>query len=74
MKQLMADGTPLDPKRNYEPEYETCSERLNECNRQLYTIYYPDFLIDRQDHYYYSPKLQCSSLQIQPNPNPQPRY
>ena len=34
-----ADGTPLDPKRNYEPEYETCSERLNECNRQLYTIY-----------------------------------
>ena len=34
-----ADGTPLDPQRNYEPEYEMASERLNGCNRQLYTIY-----------------------------------
>jgi hypothetical protein len=34
-----ADGTPLDPQRNYEPEYERFSERIIECNRQLYTIY-----------------------------------
>ena len=34
-----ADGTPLDPQRDYEPEYEMASERLNRCNRRLYAIY-----------------------------------
>jgi hypothetical protein len=33
-----ADGTPLDPLRDYEDDYQFLCAQLNTCNRALYTI------------------------------------
>ncbi len=34
-----ADGSPLEPNRDCEQEYQHASAQLNTCNRSLYTIY-----------------------------------
>ena len=34
-----ASGSPLDPNRDYENEYQHATARLSACNRALYSIY-----------------------------------
>jgi hypothetical protein len=33
------DGSPQEPSRSYENDYQRCSARVNDCNRALFTTY-----------------------------------
>ena len=59
-----ADGTLLDPNRDYEPAYQRLSAHINDLNRALYAIYAQ--YLDRPSKPYQQPEESSAHLALMP--------
>ena len=57
-----ADGTLLDPNRDYEPAYQRLSSHINDLNRALYVIYAQ--YLDRPSKPYQQPEESSAHLAL----------